>query len=379
MGKALVGLLAVLGVVFILVCIVLFAVILSATKLESGYGAAVDAEYFQRMASEPRPPQWFPDGDLVAFSHAGSVYVVDSSGSNLHLVHGSDRGIVGYEIIGLAYGPSVSPDGSRIAYSAYEKSGRVESWEIMTARPDGSGQRRLTENNQREFYPVWSHDGTSIFFRSGLSAIGVMRADGSDSGLLAGFEDVVWSSIIGAPVLSPDGNHVSLVVWDMSGRKSVMYVVEVDGSRLTRLADETGLPAWSPDGSRLAFAKVEFRGNDNPYGTAVGIYTIGLDGSEPREIISFPTQSLSATNNISWSPDGSEMLFGGYVIAADGSSMRELPGTGKHASWSPDGSRIAVYNGLVTYTVARDGSDARMLVEQADYGSLVAAGGRPLE
>ena len=157
-----------------------------------------------------------------------------------------------------------------------------------------------------------------------------------------------------------------------------MYVVGVDGSGLMRLEDGMGpgLLAWSPDGRRIAFPKRVFLGGDYPFGTAAGIYTIGLDGSEPHEIISFPTRRLSVTNSISWSPDGSEILFGSYAIEADGSATLRHLGPGNHASWSPDGSRIAIYTGsdsaVVLYTVARDGSDVRDLV-RVDNGRLAAA------
>ena len=157
-----------------------------------------------------------------------------------------------------------------------------------------------------------------------------------------------------------------------------MYVVGVDGPGLMRLEDGMGpgLLAWSPDGRRIAFPKRVFLGGDYPFGTASGIYTIGLDGSEPHEIISFPTLRLSVTDSISWSPDGSEILFGSHVIEADGSATLRHLGPGNHASWSPDGSRIAIYTGsdsaVVLYTVARDGSDVRDLV-RVDNGRLAAA------
>ena len=156
--------LAWLGVFSILVHLIVLASVCSAMGLERGYGEGQDAEYRRTLASEPRAPQWFPDGAHIAFSHAGAVYVIDSAGSRLLLVDG------GGGDLDLAYAPSVSPDGSRIAYSAYKKRSNflfwkeAEGWEIVTAKPDGSGQRRLTENDRLGIDPVWSPDGTSVVF-----------------------------------------------------------------------------------------------------------------------------------------------------------------------------------------------------------------------
>ena len=376
--------LAWLGVFSILVHLFVLASVCSAMGLERGYGEDEDIAFERRRAFEPRAPQWFPDGAHIAFGHAGGVYVIDSAGSRLHLIDGGGDGL------DLAYAPSVSPDGSKLAYSAYKKRSTFlfwdesEGWEIVTAKPEGSGQRRITENDRIDINPVWSPDGTSIVVGSRRLRISVMAADGSESRSIVSPADVVWSSFSGPPVLSPDGSHIAFVAEE--GEDGwVMYVVGVDGSGLVRLEDQMdpGLPAWSPDGRRIAFAKREFRSGDYPFGTAAGVYTIGLDGSEPREVISFPTLRLSVTDSISWSPDGSRILFGSYVIEADGApqTLRHL-GPGNHASWSPDGSRIVVYTGsdstAVLYTVARDGSDGRILVEQAEDGSLIAAKSRPL-
>ena len=158
---------------------------------------------------------------------------------------------------------------------------------------------------------------------------------------------------------------------------SDLYVVEIDGSGLTKLDEETSLPAWSPDSRRIAFAKREVE--DGGY-VAVRIYTIGIDGTDVRELISFPEGEVVWTDNISWSPDGSEILFGSYIVDTDTYALRTFPAS-ELASLSPVDSRIAVYNqiigpGGVLYTVARDGSDVRVLVEQDEDGNLVAAKGR---
>lgn len=372
--KVLVGLLASLGVVSICVHLVVLALIGMAASIEPGNPEWDGTERERRRAFEPRAPQWFPDGNGIAFSHAGGVYVIDSAGSRLRLIDG------GGDDLDLAYGPSVSPDGSRIAYSAYKKSGwfwnKSESWEIVTINPDGSGKRQLTEDDRLDVNPAWSPDGTNVVFQSERWRINTIGADGSDLGFVVNPVEVTWSKIVGPPALSPDESHIAFPT-EVQEQGRGMYVVGADGSNLTRLANETGLAAWSPDGSRIAFAKREAWDSNHPSGTAAGVYTIRIDGSDLREVVAFPSREVEWVEIISWSLDGSEILFGSYVIDADGSAMRKLPGPGTHASWSPDGSRIAVYTGrnanIILYTVAPDGSDFQVLVKIAEDGGLKAA------
>ena len=338
---------------------------------DSGLQEGEEVVYRMNRASEPLAPQWFPGGDRIAFSHKGHVYVVDSAGSHLQLVDG------GGSELDLAYDPGVSPDGSRIAYSAYERSGwfplnKSESWEIVTAKPDGSDRHLLTENDTLDLNPVWSPDGSRIAFESHQEQLSVMAADGS--GLWTVTSPPEGSSFIygwpgWSPAWSPDGSRIAFI-GKGTGSNMFIYVVGVDGSVLMRFASEATSPAWSPDGHRIVFAKLD------------GIYTIAPDGSELREIASFPIEEVSRTERVSWSPDGTTLLFRNLVIKADGSEKWILPGLKGQSSWSPDGTRIAVYDGDrpngIVYTVGPDGLNGRVLVGMDDDGQLAPAQGRPL-
>ncbi len=376
--------LAYLGLLSIFVHLFVFLIAYGFSQMESGYGE-YEAEEYERQgrmrASALQLHQWFPASDRIAFSHEGGVYIIDSVGSSLQEVHGKDHR--------SAYAPSISPDGSRIAYIAYRESGwflwKTEGWEIVTVKPDGSDHRELTKTTSIGANPVWSPDGTRIFSQWGNVGYGAVGVNGSDWGVLLDNKEAEWSSIYGPPVPSPDGSRMAFraAVSKPGGSTGVIFVVGVDGSGSKRLAHDTSLPTWSPDSNRIAFAVREPWDDDYRQGTAAGVYTIGVDGSDLQEVVAFARREVPWSENISWSPDGSEILFGLFVVKADGSSMRKLPGRGNYASWSPDGSRIAVYAGsdsaVVLYTVAPDGSDSRVLVEKAADGSLVVANGRPLQ
>ncbi|HRV94783.1 MAG TPA: LysM peptidoglycan-binding domain-containing protein, partial [Anaerolineae bacterium] len=77
--------------------------------------------------------------------------------------------------------PSVSPNGSKIAFMSSGRGAR--NWEIFTMDADGSNVIRLTENGNNDGLPTWSPDGQSIAYVSdqgGVWAVWVMNADGSN-------------------------------------------------------------------------------------------------------------------------------------------------------------------------------------------------------
>jgi TolB protein len=126
---------------------------------------------------------------------------------------------------------------------------------------------------------------------------------------------------------------------------SEIFVMNPNGSykrALTNNASNDADPAWSADGSQLAFESVT--------GNAFNLYVINADGSGERRL----TTSTNRTDvQPSWSPDGIQIVFsrqkmdgtgGIWVIASDGSSLKHLTGdegVTSHPAWSPDGRTIA--------------------------------------
>ncbi len=137
-------------------------------------------------------------------------------------------------------------------------------------------------------------------------------------------------------------------------------------------------PVWSPDGTEIAFATGNYAGGE------LTIYIVKSDGTGLREIWSGGDEYIFLVHHLSWSPDGSELLFGFrirglYAVKPDGSGLRQFhtaewpdPNLSddwpEYAAWSPDGSRIAVvYNrGNALFTMARDGSDIHYLLTKPE-------------
>ena len=162
---------------------------------------------------------------------------------------------------------------------------------------------------------------------------------------------------------SPDANEIAFTVGDHNegneyGDTLQIYVAAADGTKaraLTGKAYGAFDPTWSPDGTRIAFAKRE--------ADVSSIAVIGANGKGLR-VLARSTASGPYYWSTDWSPDGAWILFdlskgeGGrtrlMAIHPNGTGRRQIGvfNTGSHctcADWSPDGTRIA-YQATTTPT-----------------------------
>lgn len=156
---------------------------------------------------------------------------------------------------------------------------------------------------------------------------------------------------------------------------SNLFVMHADGSQTARVTSgefHDDCPAWSPDGSTIAF-----RTDRSP----AGIWLVNADGSDLRPLLTDGPEFVGPTHP-TWSPNGHSIAFD----AAANDSATDFPGVivianadGTHAhrvttfteglvwpSWSPDGSRIAFdadSNGMgpFLFSVKTDGTMLRQL------------------
>jgi Tol biopolymer transport system component len=145
--------------------------------------------------------------------------------------------------------PSLSPDGTKVAYYAYPdaQGDNGPGYEIYVSPTDGSGAVIDVSNNPEwDWRPVWSPDGTRIAFVSSASAgsfaagsLHVVNADGTGEITLTPGDDVyeyAWS---------PDGTRITYS--SSATGVSHVYVANADGSGRTDITpnSEGSEPTWT--------------------------------------------------------------------------------------------------------------------------------------
>ena len=261
--------------------------------------------------------------------------------------------------------PAVAPDGERVAFAwdpELDGSHDIYLLELLSTVPV-----QLTDTPEDESYPAWSPDGSSIAFWSAETyladwTLAIVPAVGGSPRIVEG---VVGNRFSGPPCWLPDGR--SLMVSQDSGLAQVFLDDErirpLVGSRRTSrvrgssFSDGGHLPAISPDGRTLAFAR--FFGGEGGW----RLMTMGLDSSYMPEkesrVLTAETLPGLFPRCLSWTRDGSALLFSVMenaflpkglwrVNSTDGNALHKLSALGDRANCSsehPDGRRL-VYSEL---------------------------------
>ncbi|HEU5144493.1 MAG TPA: LpqB family beta-propeller domain-containing protein [Dermatophilaceae bacterium] len=179
------------------------------------------------------------------------------------------------------------------------------------------------------------------------------------------------ATLLGGPVTATAADAPDqLIVFESvhSTSHHDLWVMSPDGTGLRQLTDDKAedvFPAWSPDGSRIAWTV----GGRTPAGE---IHVMNTDGTGRTRL----TYNAYSDYNATWSPDGTKIAFRSnrdgnrdiYVINADGTGEQRLtddPAADFAPDWSPDGTRISFTrdSGVhpAVWSMAADGSDEQQL------------------
>lgn len=211
--------------------------------------------------------------------------------------------------------------GSALAGRMIFTSSRDTAYEIHSMGADGSNIRRLTNNDYHDSEGDISPDGTKIVFQARYEgdALYVMNIDGTNQRRLSAPGTSVWDQ---EPAWSPDGSKIAFTSTRDSGDPPSIYLMNSDGTdqrRLTNGADRW--PVWSPDGQQIAFISFEnYKGS---------VYRIRSDGTQRTRV----TTGHDVYDKAVWSPAGDMLAFTStgphalsaiHVVNLDGSGLRTV-------------------------------------------------------
>lgn len=297
------------------------------------------------------------DPDAISKSREVPFFVPDAASSLVgKLAYTSSEGIMILDLDrgftsqltdgpGLDFSPSLSPDGTRIAFvsdrdaSNFPEAAAMHGayvYDIYVMDADGSNVVRLTDTGGFDMNPGWSPDGTRIVFaseRSGNGEIYVMDPDGSD---VVNLTNLAGAGGGGSPTWSPDGTRI------LFATDGDLYLMDADGSnviQLTHSAEVEQDPAWSPDGARIAF----FQWGPSVQGLPE-LYVMGADGSN---IVRIDSDPVAGASQPAWSPDGQFIayvrgladpapgVFQIHVMDVDGSNVIQITNLpAREPTWS---------------------------------------------
>lgn len=315
-------------------------------------------------------PAYAPDGSRIAFvSTDNQIFVMNADGSGLRQVTTTPT---------AKREPTWSPDGTQIAYvsNSFDVDGQTD-YEIWAINADGTGRRQLTNNSFPDEQPAWSPLGDKIAFRSARtgdtnSNVYIMNSDGSDQASITpnsplGCSSNCYQGSDDYPAWSPDGSKIAYVHGYgppsnpfAGGGLPNIWMMDPTGANKTNISNNPDtsatMPAWSPNGARIAYVGVASGSTDrniwvmNSDGTGQAPIdtTIAHDINPDWQQDSIPPQTTITSGPTN--PTRSTTASFGFVSSETGSTFQcSLDGAAFASCISPKSYTVA--NGTHTFRV----------------------------
>lgn len=231
--------------------------------------------------------------------------------------------------------------------------------------------------DQREPRPGTDVINGAIAFTSGVG--GYHLATVTLDGVVSDLTQAAGGEYDLAPAWSPDGTKIAFLRYTRTkdgddGYDYELFVTDSDAGTLVDFDQPAAGFSWSPDGSAIAYSS--FQG-----GSDYDIYTAAADGTGRKAIVATPISDVEP----GWSSTSDSIAFVShpvrdhdpgdadiYVVRSDGSGLTRLtgsPGWESGPVWSPDGTKIAY--------LSEEGDESEIFVMNADGSGQVAVTDAP--
>jgi Tol biopolymer transport system component len=296
---------------------------------------------------------WTRDGRIVYSRGNTPLFAVRAEGGEPRVLVATDREAGDLHF----HGCSVLPGDRGILFAIHPSNNPANTIAVFA---DGKTRSVLALPGETVAQPVWAPPGHVVFGRSGGGRDGIWALPFSLERLAATGEPFPVVTGGSAASASADGSLV-YTPGRLSRAQRLVWVSregKIEGTAAD-LPDEVGGVALSPDGRRIAVAVIE--------GGRRNIWTIDLERGTRTKI----TPDLGWAGRPAFSPDGTQLAFAvnnqAFVALADGSAPPRRVGPGLHPAFTADARSLAVH--LV-------GEDGRFEISLLDAAGGVPA--RPL-